>query len=415
MLTGTFYLYGVVDGENAHYMQLTCSLPTISVDENNVQGDVAVFRLMEIDGSIQTLVPAWFRLKIMAGNTILETIDQTVVKDELSYRLPTDRYGNADKLLVEAYLDDPETEEIDNYEKKLAELAVLISRRNPIPFPRSEEWSAGLTYRNGEYLMIDNIVYMWRNPVQGNSSIPPKEDIEQNPQQTSWVAYQNWPLLATQVFLAQWAKLGSFIFNGDLQMSQQGTIQDEESSDYTNPDFSPNFMVNAKTGRVDARNMNITGGTIGGFVVTTTRIGRAEAGYNGPAMLSNGFMYYSPKKTVRLGDAFVSGYDNTTASFVQTLDPYENHGSVEATLVVNVSGGGANIGDSNRQCGIRVRTSNGQNDCALDIMGRVKVSGKKGYSGGVGVQHVWDPNESRFRMGDIIFEDGICVGYNCHD
>lgn len=126
-------------------------------------------------------------------------------------------------------------------------------------------------------------------------------------------------------------------------------------------------------------------------------------------------MYYSPKKTVRLGDAFVSGYDNTTASFVQTLDPYENHGSVEATLVVNVSGGGANIGDSNRQCGIRVRTSNGQNDCALDIMGRIKVSGKKGYSGGVGVQHVWDPNVSRFRKGDIIFEDGICVGYNCHD
>ena len=113
MLTGTFYLYGVVDGENAHYMQLTCSLPVVTVDENNVQGDAAVFRLMEIDGSIQTLVPAWFRLKIMAGNTILETIDQTVVKDELSYMLPTDRYGNADKLLVEAYLDDPETEEVD--------------------------------------------------------------------------------------------------------------------------------------------------------------------------------------------------------------------------------------------------------------------------------------------------------------
>lgn len=201
MLTGTFYLYGVVDGENAHYMQLTCSLPVVTVDENNVQGDAAVFRLMEIDGSIQTLVPAWFRLKIMAGNTILETIDQTVVKDELSYMLPTDRYGNADKLLVEAYRDDHETE--GSYDEKLAEQAVLISRRNPIPFPRSEEWSAGLTYRNGEYLMIDNIVYMWRNPVPGNSSLTPQQDIEQNPQQTSWVACQNWPLLATQVFLAQ--------------------------------------------------------------------------------------------------------------------------------------------------------------------------------------------------------------------
>lgn len=408
MLTGTFYLYGVVDGENAHYMQLTCSLPVVSVDENNVQADAAVFRLMEVDGSVQTLVPAWFRLKVMSGNAVLETIDQTVVKDELSYMLPTDRYGNADKLLVEAYCDDSETEEENNYEKKLAEITVPISRRNPIPFPRSEEWSADLTFRNGEYLMVGNIVYMWRSPVPGNSSLTPEQDIEQNPQTTSWVAYQNWPLLATQIFLAQWAKLGSFIFNGDLQMSQQGTVDGAENSDYTNPDFSPNFMVNAKTGRVDARNMNITGGTIGGFVVTTTRIGRAEAGYNGPAMLSDGFMYYSPSKEVRLGNAFTAGYDYTVASFTQALGNYDNHGSHEATVVIQVQGGGANIGDSMRECGLRIMTENGEDDYALDITGRVKAGGKKGLTRGVGFHEIWYDGLG-YQKANLIFQDGLLV------
>lgn len=238
MLTATFYLYGVVDGENAHYMQLSCSLPVVSVDENNVQADAAVFRLVEVNGSTQTVIPAWFRLKVMAGNAVIDTIDQTVVKDELSYMLPTDRYGNADKLVVEAYQDDHETE--GSYDEKLAELTVPVSRRNPIPFPRPEEWSAGLTFRNGEYLMVGNIVYMWRNPVAGNSSLTPEQDIEQNPQTTSWVAYQNWPLLATQVFLAQWAKLGSAVFSGDYMFSQQG-IDNTGNIVYDYRNFTPDM------------------------------------------------------------------------------------------------------------------------------------------------------------------------------
>lgn len=416
MLTGTFYLYGVVDGENAHYMQLTCSLPVVTVDENNVQGDAAVFRLMEIDGSIQTLVPAWFRLKIMAGDTILETIDQAVVKDELSYMLPTDRYGNADKLLVEAYRDDHETE--GSYDEKLAELAVLISRRNPIPFPRSEEWSAGLTYRNGEYLMIDNIVYMWRNPIQGNSSIPPKEDIEQNPQQTSWVAYQNWPLLATQVFLAQWAKLGSFIFNGDIQMSQQGTVNGVPNFDYRADNFIPNYKVNALTGKVEAQDMHIQGGTIGPLEITPYGIGISGdiGSYKGSSMSSSGFIYAGEDIDARIGNAFSAAtlyYKRCAGYFETRLPSYLFQTDLAATVFVKTSGG-SHIGNYG-QVGIAVRTDNGANDVALDLVGRVKIGGKKGYSGGVGVQHVWDPNESRFRKGDIIFEDGICVGYNCHD
>lgn len=415
MLTGRFNLYGITDGENAHYMQLTCSLPVVSVDENNVQADAAVFRLVEVNGSTQTVIPAWFRLKVMSGNVVLDTIDQTAVRDELSYMLPTDRYGNADKLLVEAYGDDPETEDENNYEKKLAEITVPISRRNPIPFPRPEEWSAGLTFHNGEYLMVGNIVYMWRNPVPGNSELPPQQDIEQNPQKTSWVAYQSWPLLATQIFLAQWAKLGSFIFNGDIQMSQQGTVSGQESSDYKNPNFQPNYKVNAKTGKVEGRDMDITGGKVGGFVVTETKIGRADEGYNGPAMLSNGFMYYSPNKVVRIGDAFTALIQNTVLSIVQTLGEYDNHGYTEASLAIDVQGGGANIGNSSRQCALRIKTDNGENDYALDITGRVKAGGQKGFSGGFGVQHVWDPNQGRFRLGDLIFQDGICIGYNCHD
>lgn len=264
MLTGTFNLYGIMDGENANYMQLTCSLPVVSMDENNVQADAAVFRLVEVNGSTQTVIPAWFRLKVMSGNVVLDTIDQTAVRDELSYMLPTDRYGNADKLLVEAYRDDHETE--GSYDEKLAELTVPISRRNPIPFPRPEEWSAGLTFRNGEYLMVGNIVYMWRNPVPGNSELPPEQDIEQNPQTTSWVAYQNWPLLATQVFLANFAKVGWMVTAGKYSISQKGMLNGKPSEDYTQFDFEtgqgnfkPNLLIDWFSGLLRAMNVDVRG------------------------------------------------------------------------------------------------------------------------------------------------------------
>lgn len=264
MLTGTFSLYGIKDGENARYMRLTCSLPVVSVDENNVQTDAAVFRLLEVNGSTQTVVPAWFRLKVMTGDTVLDTIDQTAVKDELSYMLSTDRYGNADKLLVEAYRDDHETE--GSYDEKLAELTVPVSRRNPIPFPRPEEWSKDLTYRNGEYLMAGNIVYMWRNPVPGNSEIPPQQDIGQNPQKTSWVAYQNWPLLATQVFLANFAKVGWMVTAGKYSISQKGMSDGKPSEDYTQFDFEtgqgnfePNLLIDWFSGLLRAMNVDVRG------------------------------------------------------------------------------------------------------------------------------------------------------------
>ena len=414
MLTGTFNLYGIMDGENANYMQLTCSLPVVSVDENNVQADAAVFRLVEVNGSTQTVIPAWFRLKVMSGNVVLDTIDQTVVRDELSYMLPTDRYGNADKLLVEAYRDDHETE--GSYDEKLAELTVLISRRNPIPFPRPEEWSAGLTFRNGEYLMVGNIVYMWRNPVPGNSELPPEQDIEKNPQKTSWVAYQNWPLLATQIFLAQWAKLGSFIFNGDIQMSQQGTVNGQESSDYRNPDFEPNYEVNALTGKVKAKDMNITGGTIGPLEINKYGIGiiQSDGIYRGVSLSAPGFAYASDDISVNLGETFApsSGFQGKCCGYFHIKLPrYTSLPEGIGTVVIESSGGEGGLG----QRALVVRTSNGENDVAMDIVGRVKVNGKKGYTGGIGFDRIWIPSIGQFKAGDLYFQDGILYNFTWHD
>lgn len=249
LLTGVFSLIGIKDGEDAVYKRIDCNLSAISMDSNNVQKEAAVFTLVDTVGIYNKPFLAYLRLLIMAKGVVLTTVESNVLRSELSYRLPVDNYGVATTVTVEAYED-------ASYSKKLCSLSVNIVRESPIPFPRSEAWTIDLKFQNGEYIMVDNVIYMWKNPVMGNSLVSPETDVLNNPETTSWIAYQNWPLLSTQILMANFAKLASAVFYGDYMFSQQGIdkrgIATTAYDDFGKETFTPNFQVNFKTGEINA-------------------------------------------------------------------------------------------------------------------------------------------------------------------
>lgn len=279
-ISNQFTLQAVKDGTDAAVRHIECSVPAVSVDSNNVQKQAAVFRLVETSGTASKPFTAYMRLTVLAGEVSLHQ-QTTGAASELSYTLPATQYGTATALRCEAFTSEVMTEEA------CPSLTVNIVRENPVPFPRGEAWAAGNTYKNGEYLIYDNIVYMWRNPVSGNSALDPAEDIRQNPDTTSWQAYQEWPLLATQVLLAQWAKLGSAIFSGDYMFSQHGqdaagqdtdqyTLFDPSKLGQASCPFTPNVVVDWLLGKLVGLDMEIRGGKIASFRITGGNLSNQE-------------------------------------------------------------------------------------------------------------------------------------------
>ena len=144
---------------------------------------------------------------------------------------------------------------------------------SPVPRPVGKSWSADMTFKNGEYIMLtttsggtsSTMIYMWKYPIEGNTDVDPATYIKNDTKPAKWDRWEKNDLLATSVLLADFALIGKAVFQGDYMMSQQGVdAEGNESSDYTKfPDgFTPNFLVNFITGLVGIYkgNINLGGG-----------------------------------------------------------------------------------------------------------------------------------------------------------
>lgn len=155
-------------------------------------------------------------------------------------------------------------------------------------------WEAGATYRNGEMVMVGDVVYMWNYPVSGNSGVSPDEDVAQNPKATHWLARQEEVLLATKVLLASFALVGGAVFMGDYVISRYGTSGGGASEDYTtfdedDPDdadgsgsFAPTLWMNFATGEI-----NLGAGRVAGFRITGESLTNEGFGNNARIVFRN--------------------------------------------------------------------------------------------------------------------------------
>ena len=271
IVTASITIYAVPTPQPATYTDVICQPDAVSVDCNNVQSLPLGVKVVKRVGGALEEQKAYVRIRVFAGEVELGVADSGVKVSEWGYFLPADKWGNADMLAVEVHGN-------AGYTDLLAEKKVGILRQNAVPFPIEGEWKPlPFKYKNGEYFIdpVHNLVFQWGNPVPGNSEMHPFEDMKQHPQETSWRKYSDWALLATQVFLANWAKLGSAVFSGDHMMSQHGrNAAGEADSDYRKfdaeklgqPDcpFTPNVLINWLTGRIEALEMIIKGNSVFG-------------------------------------------------------------------------------------------------------------------------------------------------------
>ena len=133
-----------------------------------------------------------------------------------------------------------------------------VTYESPFPFVRREtEWSAGLTFRNGDILILGaNNVYMWNYQISGNSSVAPQTDVSENGATTHWRPFDYFEMLATRILLAEYA----LVKNLGVEVIEM-------------KDADGNILFQAKGGAVTCNvgnfnNINVQSGKIAGFKIS---------------------------------------------------------------------------------------------------------------------------------------------------
>lgn len=265
LLTDDFYL----TAEPAR-LWIEVNPETVSLDCNNVQKTPLSIRFWSGEGSIKTALAAYLTLKVesVVGNSVttLYTYPSPGAVSSYGYTIPSNSYPTANRISIHSYEDAARTKEIGSKQ-------VNIVVDNPTPFPRSEAWSTGLTYKNGEYLLQEDVVYMWGSRVPGNTSVSPKDDLASATPSGKWKAYQNWPLFATNIALIKFGLIGSAVFKDEYMYSQQGVdANGNTTSDYrafgTNA-FTPNLMLDFLHGAMKSNSVDVSGSIVTPYIRIT--------------------------------------------------------------------------------------------------------------------------------------------------
>lgn len=297
-------MYKITATAPDYYIEVTPE--ALSLSAYNVASTPLRIRFWANDGENRNPYEAWLTLQVRSGENVLYTYRPSVAVTGYEYAWPSTQYAEADNILVVCHSNSARTVEVGRK-------TVSLVCENPIIFPRPETaWSSSLTFKNGEVIMLDDTVYMWCSRVSGNTSVNPKTYIANGTLPRVWAAYQNWPLLCTQMFLAQFAKIGSAVFMGDYMLSQYGkNAGGSVITDYRQFDssklgqagcpFTPRVYVDWKTGKVYmdyaevAGTINAKDGTIGGFEIHDGYIGAAGSGTFGELSINRNF--------IRVGDS----------------------------------------------------------------------------------------------------------------
>lgn len=149
--------------------------------------------------------------------------------------------------------------------------------RGRMPFP------AGIWDANTTYTATDNIApivyheqgrtYYVMNKTTSVIGLNPGDDYAQNGTNATWIPFENYKAIFTDILMANFAKLAGAVFHGDYMFSQEGIdANGNKTYEYknfnpSNPqsgDFRPNLAFNLKTGDQYAN-----GGHTYGFATNT--------------------------------------------------------------------------------------------------------------------------------------------------
>ncbi len=204
-----------------------------------------------------------------------------------------------------------------------------------------------------------------------------------------WESAQEWTFVATKLLLAE--KIKASLIDADGIKAKNVDIE----------------------GKITA-----TSGIIGGFTVTQSAIGSTNDG-DSLLLMRNGISFNNNKKMAGIGDTLPGStgiVSKVAGIFTTTLDQYDVHSDGIGTLIVQSKGGISHTA-------LSIVTEERDNDTAIEFRGKINTHGSEideaygdyGLTTGVGFRHVWDPSAGRFRLGDLLFVNGILTGVRWHD
>lgn len=305
IVTASVSVTAMPDAGQVSYTDIDCFPATVSVDCNNVQ--LVPLRLSATlrSGADNNPVDVFWRAHIQSVGSDLGTVDSPGASAQWEYSLPSDKWGKADSVVVEAYTDSSRLDMI-------AQKRVGIIRQNPSPFPLEGGWKPlPFKYKNGECFLEYEFIYMWMNPVSGNSSDHPLVDATNNPDTTSWKVMQEYPVLGTQLLLAKKIK-------ADLIDVDNLAVKFLKASGGGGKEA---INVNGVFKVLDNGAMTATSGTIGGFSIGRDAIGTVDSNstymtanriYSGKAPYGqspghNAFIGDAPELGMALGNLYPAG------------------------------------------------------------------------------------------------------------
>lgn len=156
------------------------------------------------------------------------------------------------KILVESH---PSLAKIS-----IPDMILTVTYRTPPYIAGKTPWTASNVYKNGNYIEYEGLIYLWDYPIAGNSTKNPKDDVASNPLTTKWKVYEISDLLAARILLADFAKVGQAVFQGNYILSQNGKDANGASStDYTQfpANFIPAILFNMVNGDGHLAHKNI--------------------------------------------------------------------------------------------------------------------------------------------------------------
>lgn len=238
-ITNNFYLTG-----ESYRLWIETNPEVVSVSAYNVQEAPLSIRFWLGEGIGKASISAYLTLAVetAASEVVVEhyRYNSPGTVTGYDYTLPENSYPTANRISVYAYEDAART-------NLMASKQVNIVAKDATPFPVGDSWESTRIYKNGEYILLENVLYMWSSRVSGNTYTDPKTWIQNHPNDGQWTVYPYNKLLAAQIFLANFALIGSAVFQDEYMISQKGTdTYGNPSTDYrnfTNGTFSPNLML----------------------------------------------------------------------------------------------------------------------------------------------------------------------------
>lgn len=206
------------------------------------------------------------------GNTSADTVYQSRIT------ITADMAGISFRLYVGGQKVDEKTVlVVDDGEKGKDGLPGPAGERGRLPFPAGK-WDANTTYTATDditpivYYEDGKTYYVMRK----NGSVTglnPVEDCSNPAGDPTWMPFENYKAIFTEILMANWAKLASAVFHGDYMFSQEGIdANGNKTYEYknfnpSNPqsgDFRPNLAFNLRTG-----DQYTNGGHTYGFATNT--------------------------------------------------------------------------------------------------------------------------------------------------